>query len=751
MSRLRFWLSACLLAACCIIPASAQQMPASINSNAVVPPITKFNGVLTDAHGKPQTGVVGVTFALYQEAEGGAPLWMETQNVHTDQLGRYTVTLGSTTTQGLPLDLFASGQARWLGVQPQGQEEKARVLLVSVPYALEAKDAETLGGQPASAFMQVSAGQNPPRGGIGGSGTTNYIPRWLGSSKLGNSDIFEASSGNVGIGTTAPAVTLDVNGATDVRSTLTLFPKGSSPALAVNGSAFSVASTGLVSFASGQTFPGTGTGTITGVTAGTDLTGGGTSGSVTLNLDTTKVPLLNAANSFTGNQTINGNLTASGAIIAGSANISGAVSASAINLPVTSSSSVGVINIAGGSFLNTAGGTSNIFVGNGAGSFANTGTYDVGIGFEVLINNTSGTNDAGLGGAALLSNTTGSFNTGLGQVSLVSNTTGGYNTAAGAGSAQLNTTGTANTALGYVALTTNTVGSGNTAIGFQADVGANNLSNATAIGANATVNVSNAMVLGVPGTNVGIGTSSPTQPLVVQRDDSGSGGVAAQVQIQGASDTNKRLLLGYLADNGADDGYGTIQALHNDIVYTPLLLNADGGNVGIRTLTPNQVLTVGQGQGHVIADGYDTYSSRRWKTNIQTLPDALAKVEQLRGVSYDLKESGKHEIGVIAEEVGAVVPEIVSWEDNGKDARGVDYARLTALLIEAVKTQQAQIGKQSSELAGAVRQIKHQQTLMHKQASSVRALEAKVRATSENLQKVKDQITSRQPTLVAAK
>src|SRR6202167_6676355 len=52
-----------------------------------------------------------------------------------------------------------------------------------------------------------------------------------------------------------------------------------------------------------------GTGTITGVTAGTDLTGGGASGAVTLNLDTTKVPQLGAANVFTNNQTIEGTLS----------------------------------------------------------------------------------------------------------------------------------------------------------------------------------------------------------------------------------------------------------------------------------------------------------------------------------------------------------------------------------------------------------------------------------------------------------
>ena len=79
----------------------------------------------------------------------------------------------------------------------------------------------------------------------------------------------------------------------------------------------------------------------------------------------------------------------------------------------------------------------------------------------------------------------------------------------------------------------------------------------------------------------------------------------------------------------------------------------------------------------------------------------LGKVEQLRGAEYTYTANGKHDIGMIAEEVGKVVPEVVSYEENGKDARGIDYARLTALLVEAVKQQQSEIRR----LEAKVRQL----------------------------------------------
>ena len=141
--------------------------------------------------------------------------------------------------------------------------------------------------------------------------------------------------------------------------------------------------------------------------------------------------------------------------------------------------------------------------------------------------------------------------------------------------------------------------------------------------------------------------------------------------------------------------------------------------VRARFLRANLGASAGRGLGAAWADSWSSYSSHRRKTNIQTLPDALSKVEQLRGVSYDLKDSGKHEIGVIAEEVGAVVPEVVTYEDNGKDARGVDYSRLTALLIEATKEQQALIHKQQQQIRAQQAKMKAQEARIDEQQAEI--------------------------------
>ena len=129
-------------------------------SATVVPSIVTFTGTMMRPGGQNRTGgatspdTVIADFSLYESQEGGEPLWSEPRQVQLDELGHYTVLLGSSSAAGVPRELFTNGKALWLGVRTQsaGSAEMPRVLLVAVPYALKASDSDTLGGLPASAF-----------------------------------------------------------------------------------------------------------------------------------------------------------------------------------------------------------------------------------------------------------------------------------------------------------------------------------------------------------------------------------------------------------------------------------------------------------------------------------------------------------------------------------------------------------------------------------------------------------------------
>ncbi len=127
------------------------------------------------------------------------------------------------------------------------------------------------------------------------------------------------------------------------------------------------------------------------------------------------------------------------------------------------------------------------------------------------------------------------------------------------------------------------------------------------------------------------------------------------------------------------------------------------GSVGVGTTTPKNTLEVRVG-GTTLADSWSVRSSRRFKDNIQPLAGALEKVERLQGVSYERKDDGRQEIGVIAEDVDRVVPEVVSRDPETHQVQGVDYARLAVLLIEAVKSQEKEI----QQLKLQVEQLKSQ-------------------------------------------
>jgi len=126
-----------------------------------VPNLISYSGTLNQAPDSTLSShVVGMTFCIYSQQDGGVPVWMEMQNINVDADGHYRVLLGSTKPDGLPSDLFSAQEQRWLGVQPAGQPEQPRILMVSVPYALKAHEAETLGGLSVEAFVRAQPSTN---------------------------------------------------------------------------------------------------------------------------------------------------------------------------------------------------------------------------------------------------------------------------------------------------------------------------------------------------------------------------------------------------------------------------------------------------------------------------------------------------------------------------------------------------------------------------------------------------------------
>jgi hypothetical protein len=215
-------------------PTGQVTSPASVLGQRLI----RFSGRAMDAAGRPVAGIAGVTFAIYEEQNGGAPLWQETQNLVTGADGHFSALLGATTATGIPPELFAGADSRWLGVltAAPGASEQPRVLLVSVPYALRSADSEMLGGKPASSYLTVSAPDTTP-GGCPGSGTAapatpankmapaltassakgGYLPVFTDASgDLQNSALVQLNVGtptapvwNLGFGTSAPAFNLN--------------------------------------------------------------------------------------------------------------------------------------------------------------------------------------------------------------------------------------------------------------------------------------------------------------------------------------------------------------------------------------------------------------------------------------------------------------------------------------------------------------------------------------------------------------
>jgi hypothetical protein len=186
--------------------------------------------------------------------------------------------------------------------------------------------------------------------------------------------------------------------------------------------------------------------------------------------------------------------------------------------------------------------------------------------------------------------------------------------------------------------------------------------------------------------NIGINETSPVGKLTISNDSAGSSNLIFQRWRYVPGNDSYRLDLKQTVTSGVVRY--NFSMVNNGTGYDNVLV-LDRGNVGIGTTDPAYKLDVSgtiRATGDVIA-----YSDARVKDNVKTIENAIEKITSLRGVSYTRKDTDDKspKIGVIAQEVLPIIPEVVSKDQNGNYS--VSYGNIVGLLIEAVKEQQKQI------------------------------------------------------------
>jgi hypothetical protein len=288
---------------------------------------------------------------------------------------------------------------------------------------------------------------------------------------------------------------------------------------------------------------------------------------------------------------------------------------------------------------------------------SNTGPYNTATGADSLYNNTGASRNTATGAYSLYNNTTGDNNTANGTDSLWLNTTGNNNTAAGADSLRANTIGNYNTAIGNESLSSNTAGNYNTAVGLLAGGSVSGDGN-TAVGAQALEN-------GGGSGNIAIGYGAGS-------NHSGGDGNNIDIGNAGNSGQNGTINIGTQGQQQ--------QTFIAGIANVPVL-----GGVTVY-VNPQGQLGVGS-------------SSERFKTDIASMHLDLAKVLELRPVTFHYKNepAGTLQYGLIAEEVAKVFPDLVIRDSKGT-IMSVRYDELSSILLKELQTQQAAMTDQQKQI-----------------------------------------------------
>jgi len=322
--------------------------------------------------------------------------------------------------------------------------------------------------------------------------------------------------------------------------------------------------------------------------------------------------------------------------------------------------------------------STNTAVGASALAANTTGTFTTAVGYEAGKANTNGysitaigaragwvvngaTNFTAVGTDSGRTSTTAASCSFLGANSGFSNTTGSYNSAVGDGALYSNTTASNNTAVGYQAGYSTTTGAVNTYVGQVA--GYSNVGGGwnVCVGREAGYNVTTSFNTFV-GQGAGYSITSGQKNTILGRYDGNTGGLDIRTGsgfiVLSDGDGNPRMYI---------NGSGT---------WFYATAPAGAGTNALKYNSSTGALT------------YDT-SSARYKDNIRDSVYGLSHVMQMRSTQFEYKDDGRSDVGLIAEELQPIIPELVGVNKEGQ-ADSVSYDRIVSVLVKAIQELKAE-------------------------------------------------------------